>query len=52
LRADSKNGVKVEKQAKNDQVMGPQTSLTFEKNLFEPKPALPIALVPDMAEEI
>ena len=30
LQADSQTGVKVEKQAKIDQVMGPQTWLTFE----------------------
>jgi hypothetical protein len=28
FQADSETGVKVEKQAKNDQVMGPQTLLT------------------------
>jgi len=28
FQADSKTGVNVEKQAKNDQVMGPQTLLT------------------------
>jgi len=34
LQADSYTGVKVKKQAKYDKVMGPQTWLTFEKNLF------------------
>ena len=37
LQADSKNGVQIENQAKNDQVMGPQKGLIFEKNLFYPK---------------
>jgi hypothetical protein len=37
LLADSKNGVQIEKQAKNDQVMVPQKGLIFEKNLSYPK---------------
>jgi len=32
LLADSKTGVKVEKQAKTGQIMGPQTVLNFEKH--------------------
>ena len=34
LQADSKNGVQIEYQAKNDQVMGPQKGLIFEKTCF------------------
>jgi len=41
LQADSKNDVQIENQAKNDQVMGPQKGLIFEKNLFYPKGACP-----------
>jgi len=41
LQADSKNGVEIENQAKNYQVMGPQKGLIFEKNLFYPKGACP-----------
>jgi len=37
FQADSKNGVKVEIQAKTDKVMGLQKGLIFEKNLFYPK---------------
>ena len=37
LQADSKNGVQIENQVKNGQVMGPQKGQIFEKNLFYPK---------------
>jgi hypothetical protein len=37
LRADSKTGVKVEKQAKTDQVMGPQTLKTNLANSSGPR---------------
>ena len=36
FQADSKYVVKVEIQAKTDQVIGPQKSPTFEKNLSVP----------------
>jgi len=37
LQADSRNSVKVENPAKNDQVMGPPTLLTFEKKFYNQK---------------
>jgi hypothetical protein len=37
FQSDFKNGVQIENQAKNDQVVGPQKGQIFEKNLFYPK---------------
>jgi len=48
LHADFKTGVRIEKQAKIDQVMGPQTLLTLEKILFEPKRACPVYGTPSV----